>query len=178
MHPTLIDFGVVGIGGLSIPLAVHSYGFFLGTAILTAVILFRRELKRRSMDPEISDALFLAAVAGGLIGAKLNYLFKSGNFSADAFFSGSGLVWHGGFIGGAAGVLLLLRLKKRPILPTIDALGPTLLLGYAIARIGCFLAGDGDYGPPTDLPWGMAFPDGIVPTTVPVHPTPLYEMAM
>jgi len=49
------------------------------------------------------------------------------------------------------------------------------LLGYGIGRIGCLLAGDGDYGPPSDLPWAMAFPNGTVPTDVPVHPTPIYE---
>ena len=52
-----------------------------------------------------------------------------------------------------------------------------LSLAYGIGRLGCFLAGDGTYGRPTDLPWGMAFPNGVVPTDVPVHPTPLYEAA-
>ena len=50
-----------------------------------------------------------------------------------------------------------------------------LLFGYAIGRIGCFLSGDGDYGKPTSLPWGMSFPNGVVPTTDRVHPTPIYE---
>ena len=52
---------------------------------------------------------------------------------------------------------------------------PALAIGYAVGRLGCQLAGDGDYGIPSDLPWAMAYPDGTVPTTVPVHPTPLYE---
>jgi phosphatidylglycerol:prolipoprotein diacylglycerol transferase len=50
-----------------------------------------------------------------------------------------------------------------------------LALGYAIGRIGCQLAGDGDYGDLTTLPWGMAYPEGTVPTTDIVHPTPVYE---
>jgi len=49
------------------------------------------------------------------------------------------------------------------------------MIGYGIARIGCQLSGDGDYGLPTDLPWGMAYPKGTVPTTQIVHPTPVYE---
>ncbi|SNS42607.1 phosphatidylglycerol:prolipoprotein diacylglycerol transferase [Granulicella rosea] len=50
-------------------------------------------------------------------------------------------------------------------------------LGYAVGRIGCFLAGDGDYGAPTSLPWGMSFPHGTVPTSLRVHPTMLYSSA-
>jgi len=49
-------------------------------------------------------------------------------------------------------------------------------MGLAFGRIGCQLSGDGDYGVPTDLPWGMSYPDGVVPTTDRVHPTPIYEM--
>ena len=50
-----------------------------------------------------------------------------------------------------------------------------LALAYAIGRIGCQLAGDGDYGRATDLPWGMSYPEGTVPTMEIVHPTPVYE---
>ena len=59
-----------------------------------------------------------------------------------------------------------------------DIAAPALAIGLAIGRIGCQLAGDGDYGVPTDLPWGMSYPDGAVPTTERVHPTPIYEMVM
>jgi phosphatidylglycerol:prolipoprotein diacylglycerol transferase len=52
---------------------------------------------------------------------------------------------------------------------------PAAAVGYAIGRIGCLLSGDGDYGVPTTLPWGMSFPNGVVPTVERVHPTPLYE---
>jgi phosphatidylglycerol:prolipoprotein diacylglycerol transferase len=50
-----------------------------------------------------------------------------------------------------------------------------LAVGYAIGRVGCQLSGDGDYGIASDLPWAMAYPDGTVPTTESVHPTPVYE---
>ena len=59
-----------------------------------------------------------------------------------------------------------------------DAVGIGLAIGYAIGRIGCQLAGDGDYGVPTDLPWGMAYPEGVVPTLEIVHPAPVYETLM
>jgi phosphatidylglycerol:prolipoprotein diacylglycerol transferase len=50
-----------------------------------------------------------------------------------------------------------------------------LAAGYAIGRIGCQLAGDGDYGKAWNGPWAMTYPHGTVPTTTPVHPTPIYE---
>jgi predicted O-methyltransferase YrrM len=57
----------------------------------------------------------------------------------------------------------------------LDLCAPAAALGYAVGRIGCLVSGDGDYGTPTSLPWGMSFPNGLVPTTQRVHPTPIYE---
>ncbi|MEO5742837.1 MAG: prolipoprotein diacylglyceryl transferase family protein, partial [Vicinamibacterales bacterium] len=87
-----------------------------------------------------------------------------------------GLSWFGGFFGGVSSGLWALRRRRIPILPALAAAAPALAIGHAIGRIGCFLVGD-DYGRPTDLPWGVAFPQGLPPTTVPVHPTQLYETA-
>jgi len=70
----------------------------------------------------------------------------------------------------------LARREKIPLLTMMDAGSPAATLGYGIGRIGCFLSGDGDYGVPTSLPWGMSFPNGLVPTTERVHPTPMYEL--
>ena len=70
----------------------------------------------------------------------------------------------------------MLRRRRIPLTPALAAATPALAVGQAIGRIGCFLVGD-DYGRATDLPWGIAFPEGLPPTTVPVHPTQLYESA-
>jgi phosphatidylglycerol:prolipoprotein diacylglycerol transferase len=88
----------------------------------------------------------------------------------------SGWVWYGGVMGGALAVWLLAQERGTSFLRLADAMAPALALGLAIGRIGCQLAGDGDYGMPTTLPWGMAYPAGTVPTTERVHPAPLYEM--
>ncbi len=61
-------------------------------------------------------------------------------------------------------------------MPIVAAATPALAVGHLLGRIGCFLVGD-DYGRPTSLPWGVAFPEGLPPTDVPVHPTQLYEAA-
>jgi len=78
-------------------------------------------------------------------------------------------------IGGFLALAALARREKIPILEFLDSCAPAACVGYAIGRIGCLLSGDGDYGIPTSLPWGMSFPNGVVPTTDRVHPTPLYE---
>lgn len=171
MYPTLIDFGTV----LSIPIGIHSYGVMLATAFITGSILLRHELNRRGFDGDIATTIVVTGAIGGIVGAKIYFIFLDGRIEVDEIFSPSGLVWYGGLIGGSAAVSWVIYRSPNPFLQTIDALGPLVLLGYGIGRIGCLLAGDGDYGPPTDLPWAMAFPNGTVPTNVPVHPTPIYE---
>ena len=90
--------------------------------------------------------------------------------------SRGGMSWFGGFAGGILAGLFVIRKKRLPIVAVLAAATPALAVGQAIGRIGCFLVGD-DYGWPTTLPWGVAFPRGLPPTTVPVHPTQLYEVA-
>ena len=78
-------------------------------------------------------------------------------------------------MGGAIGVILWARWRGSLGWQMFDAAAPPLAVGYAIGRVGCQLSGDGDYGTASDLPWAMAYPDGTVPTTEEVHPTPVYE---
>ena len=169
MYPTIIDFGAFGI---------HSYGVMLATAFITIVFILQYELKRRGFVEELAGAIVMATALGGIVGAKLYSAFSDGSISFRELFSTTGLVWYGGFIGGCIAGMIVVARSPSPFLATIDLVGPTLLLGYGIGRIGCLLAGDGDYGPPSDLPWAMAFPNGTVPTDVPVHPTPIYESLM
>ncbi|MFC1716421.1 prolipoprotein diacylglyceryl transferase [Candidatus Poribacteria bacterium] len=162
------------------PLSIYSYGLMMALGFLVAGFFLKRELKRAGLPVDMGDLIVIAAVLGGVIGAKLYSIMESLNdpnaLSLRSIFSGSGLVWYGGFIGGTLAVLAVIRLKRASILEVLDLLAPLLILGYAFGRMGCFLSGDGDYGPPTDLPWGMAFPNGTVPTLERVHPTPLYEI--
>ncbi len=174
MYPTLIDFGTI----FSIHIGIHSYGVMLATAFITSSILLRWELNRRGYQGDMATAIIVAGAIGGIVGAKIYFIFLDGSFQADVIFSPSGLVWYGGLIGGSAAVAWVIYRSPNPFLQTVDAIGPILLLGYGIGRIGCLLAGDGDYGPPSNLPWAMAFPNGTVPTDVPVHPTPIYETSL
>jgi phosphatidylglycerol:prolipoprotein diacylglycerol transferase len=135
-----------------------------------------RRLKELGRPTDWAYEMVFAALIGGLIGAKAYYLLEHpGDLSLIGIVAGSGLTWYGGLVGGVLAMLAWARWRGfvSPHLADIAAVG--LPLGYAIGRIGCQISGDGDYGVPSNLPWAMAFPDGVVPTTEEVHPTPIYE---
>ncbi|HYD49181.1 MAG TPA: prolipoprotein diacylglyceryl transferase family protein [Terriglobales bacterium] len=147
---------------------------------LLALLVVRAEVKRRGYGADVAYDIVLYAYIGGWVGARL-FLIPTGwhlfrNDPLGFLLSGSGWVWYGGVIGGAVGVLWLARQRGMGLLTVSDITAPALAMGLAIGRIGCQLSGDGDYGVATTMPWGMSYPDGVVPTTETVHPTPVYEM--
>jgi prolipoprotein diacylglyceryl transferase len=150
-------------------------------ALISAAYILQADFDRRGMK---ADAFFMITVAGlaGIAGAKLYHLLEEpGVFFANPLpllFSRYGFAWFGGFLGGFGAMLWLGWRAKLPLLQFLDACSPAAAFGYGIGRIGCFLSGDGDYGKPTSLPWGMSFPNGVVPTTDRVHPAPLYELIL
>jgi phosphatidylglycerol:prolipoprotein diacylglycerol transferase len=148
-------------------------------AFLSGRWVLIRGLERRGIPPEQGEAYTWGALIGGIVGAHVYFIVEHWEEARldplGTLFSGAGLVWYGGLAGGVLAVLLVLRIKRHPIGQVADAFGPALAVTYAVGRIGCFLSGDGCYGVPSDLPWAMAFPNGVVPTTIPVHPTPVYE---
>ena len=81
-------------------------------------------------------------------------------------------------MGGTVAVIIAARKRHLPLRDVADLSGLCLAIGQTIGRIGCQLAGDGDYGRPSSLPWAMSYPDGVVPTLERVHPTPIYEMTL
>jgi phosphatidylglycerol:prolipoprotein diacylglycerol transferase len=123
--------------------------------------------------------MVFAALIGGLVGSRLDYVIQNWDKVSDDLLgnivSGSGLVWFGGLVGGAIGVILWAHWRGFLGWQLFDTAAVPLAVGYAIGRIGCQLSGDGDYGTSSDLPWAMSYPDGTVPTTDDVHPTPVYE---
>lgn len=142
---------------------------------LVGLWILHRELLRAGLPEHASEA-GLAGVLGGLAGAKLLWVFE--HLGQEPFtqllFSRGGMSWFGGFAGGVLAGVLLMRWRRLPILAVLAAATPALAVGHAIGRVGCLLVGD-DYGRPSDLPWAIAFPEGLPPTTVPVHPTQIYE---
>jgi phosphatidylglycerol---prolipoprotein diacylglyceryl transferase len=159
-------------------------------ALITAAYVLQADFDRRGMNV---DAFTMITVAGllGILGAKLYHLLETpAEFFANPLpllLSRYGFAWFGGFLGGFGALLVMGWRAKLPVREFLDACSPAASFGYAIGRIGCFLSGDGDYGRPTSLPWGMSFPNGVVPTTETcvqwgspadcrVHPAPLYEL--
>jgi phosphatidylglycerol:prolipoprotein diacylglycerol transferase len=169
MKPEIVIFG----------LSVKTFGLCFGLAFVVSGAMTARRLKELGRPPDWAYEMVFAALVGGLIGARGYWLVTHGDqVSGDVLgsvFGGSGLVWYGGLAGGAAGVLLWAWRKGMLNFELLDMNAASLAMGYAIGRIGCQVSGDGDYGTATDLPWGMAYPHGVVPTTDVVHPTPIYE---
>ena len=202
MHPYLFQIPEVVplLGGEP----VTSFGVFMFLAFMTAGFTGRVEMSRMGYDPDkVWDFVFMAVI-GGILGAKLYYLFLNLPEVAanprEMILSRGGLVWYGGFMLAAALVVWEVMRSGLPLGRMADMVAPPLAISYAVGRIGCFMVGD-DWGRPTDLPWGIRFPMGSPPTTVaqiesqfglevdpelvarygdvvPVHPTQIYEVAL
>jgi phosphatidylglycerol:prolipoprotein diacylglycerol transferase len=176
MYPVILHLG---------PLTIYSYGLMMAVGFLTAGYLTGREMERKGLNPELASTLVFAAVVGGLVGARLLQIVGHWDeFRADplgSVFSGAGFTWYGGLLGGLAAVSWVIRRHRLSWPVVVDCVAPGLSLGHGIGRIGCQLAGDGDWGRETTLPWGMAYPNAIAgwdyPPGITVHPTPLYEFA-
>lgn len=196
-------------------------GSILGGVIaglLYAILSYRVKERKRLPDPKVETMLMyphhlvgnitLIAAIGGIIGAKLFDALE--NFSdfihnPAMIFSSSGLTIYGGLIVGAISVLVYAKMKKIPLLHLIDAAAPAMILAYAVGRIGCQLAGDGDWGIPNPHPmpgiisflpnwmWSFGYPHNVEHAGFPiagctgdyctvmipgVYPTPFYETIM
>jgi phosphatidylglycerol:prolipoprotein diacylglycerol transferase len=161
------------------PLTLQTFGICFALAFIAAGALIWRRLDELDKPVDWAYEMGFAALIGGLIGARLNFIIENYDSVKDDLlgniFTGSGLVWYGGAIGGALAVFLWAWWRGFLTLALLDLAAPALALGYAIGRCGCQLSGDGDYGKNWDGPWAMAYPDGTEPIDTPVHPTPVYE---
>lgn len=193
MRPILFHIG---------PVPVYGFGLMMALAFLIANWLFSRHARIRGWNERFVSTVTILALVGGIVGAKLFHLIEYPSiFMQDplgAVFSGEGLTFHGGLITAAIVIAIYARRQGVGFFALGDALAPALMLAYGIGRIGCQLAGDGDYGIPTKLPWAMSYPNGTVPTLshinielrekfmqmypdepvpydIKVHPTPVYE---
>jgi phosphatidylglycerol:prolipoprotein diacylglycerol transferase len=162
---------------------VYSFGLMAALALIVPGITIVRPLvRRRGVRSDFAYELIVAAGIGGFVGARIYYMIENWSAVHTAFwstlFGGIGFVWYGGLIGGFVGVVAWTLIRKVPLDIIANAMAPATAMGYAIGRIGCQLAGDGDYGKPSTLPWAMGYPKGTVPTPpgVRVHPTPIYEI--
>ncbi len=158
---------------------IKTFGLLFGLAFVASGLVLARRLKEQGKPVDWAYEIIFAGLLGGVVGSRLWWFFENFDENSDDvvgnLFGGSGLTWYGGAIGGAATVMLWAKRKGMLNVGLLDLCAPALALGYAIGRVGCQLSGDGDYGEPWDGPWAMAYPEGVVATDVPVHPTPIYE---
>ena len=185
------------------PLAIPTFGLMVATSFLVSGYVLQKDMNRRRAQLEHlpgfkfqpDEGLFISLIAGisGLLGARLYHVLEDpATLFADPagqLFSRFGFAWFGGLIGGLLALVIISRRLHVPMLLFFDICSPAAALGYGIGRIGCLLSGDGDYGIPTRLPWGMSFPNGVVPSgpvclqygfpaDCRVQPTPIYELLM
>jgi phosphatidylglycerol---prolipoprotein diacylglyceryl transferase len=160
------------------PITLGTYGIFVAIGLITAFFVVSKDLRRRALNADPNIIVGLTGIAG-LVGARLYHLLESPHeFFANPWpllISTMGFAWFGSVIAGLITLILIARHYKIGALLMLDIASPAAAIGYGIGRIGCLISGDGDYGTATSLPWGMSFPNGIVPTTERVHPTPIYE---
>lgn len=170
MFPIIWKYKMLTIGG---------YGVMLGLGFYIGFLLSEREFRIRNLDPELAYKLLLTVIPCGIIGAKIFHILDNMNAflqaPMDMIFSGAGLSAYGGFVLALFAAALVIRINKSSILHIFDTVTPALALGYGIGRLGCHVAGDGCYGIETASILGMAYPNGIVPSSVAVYPTPLFE---
>lgn len=162
-------------------LSLKTFGLAFAAGFIVAGAILTRRLKELGKPVDWAYEFAFSAMVGGIVGARLYYVAQHWDETRHdllgSLFSGTGLVWYGGAIGGAVAVLAWARWRRFVGLGLLDLAAVPLALGYAIGRIGCQISGDGDYGKPSDLPWAMGYPHGTVPTPpgVTVQPTPVYE---
>lgn len=175
MHSVLFKIG---------PITIFSYGFMLMVAFVVATAVAIQEARRQKLEAEAILDLAPWILVASIVGARLAFVIQNlGEFSAHPLeifqvWTG-GLTFYGGLAGGLlAGVGYAWR-RRLAFWRYADVIAPSLALGYAIGRIGCFLNGC-CYGSPTDLPWACRFHDSTLPggITPPSHPTQLYSAAI
>jgi len=190
MYPELFKIG---------PFTVYSFGVMIGLGVIASTFVLYREAKRNNLDIYFTLEIVIIATLSEIIGGKLLYIIENINrfikHPVDIGLSPEGSTYYGGFILAAIVIYIYVKRKKIPFLHATDIIAVALPVIYAFGRIGCHLSGDGDYGMPTNLPWGTnyehgvmppsvmfrinhipnSFPNGIVPDNTPLHPTPVYE---
>ncbi len=174
MHPVLCTIGRV---------TLYTYGLFIALGFFFGLVLARFEAVRRGQDPDRLIDLGFWVLISAVVGARLFYVgtmpeaFMAHPLDILKIWQG-GLVFYGGFIGAGLATIAFCRIHQLRLRQMADILVPSVALGQAIGRIGCFFAGC-CYGKPTDLPWAITFaqPDSLAPLHIPLHPTQLYSSA-
>jgi prolipoprotein diacylglyceryltransferase len=132
MYPELFH-----IGGFTL----NSFGVMMALAFISAGFVGHWQFKKRGVKPDFVYGLLIAAVIGGLLGAKIHYLILHPSEWPGNLLSGGGLVWFGGLFGAIVAVVIVTLLSKQRLAAVMDSGAMAVAVGYAVGRIGCFLPG-------------------------------------
>ena len=158
--------------------AIGTFGIMLWLAAVSACWILHQNFARFGIHADAVGIVAYVTIAG-VIGAKLWHVLESPAellaTPAAVLFDRAGFAWFGGLLGGILALAWQSRAAGLHPWTMLDLCTPAAAVGYGVGRIGCLTSGDGDYGIHTNLPWGVSFPNGLVPTTDHVHPTPVYE---
>ena len=171
MHPEFIRLG---------PLDIHTYGVFVALGFIVGLAVATRRARREGIDSERIADLGMWLIISGMLGGKLFHII----FFWDDFLYGwrqegvrslrEGFVFYGGFIAASLTAVAYTTVKKLPFFRVADVFAPSIALGHAFGRMGCFFNGC-CYGKPCSLPWAVTFPPPHIMAGIPVHPTEIYE---
>lgn len=170
MYPELFRIG---------DFVISTFGVMMAIAFLVGSWITAQRMKEEGLDPDLATTLLVYVMLGGIAGSKLYFAvdvhLRTGLPFTQLLFARDGITWYGGLLMGIAAGAIGCRIHGVSIRKVMNCTAVGVAVGQALGRVGCFLVGD-DYGMPTDLPWGIAFPDGAPPTLAAVHPTQLYEI--
>jgi phosphatidylglycerol---prolipoprotein diacylglyceryl transferase len=161
--------------------SIGTFGIMLWLAAVCAGWVLHLNFRRWKIDADAIGIVAISTVAG-VVGAKLWHVLEDPQALIQhpfaTLFDRAGFAWFGGLVAGILALIWQGRTYGIGRLSMLDLATPAAAVGYGLGRLGCLTSGDGDYGIPTKLPWGMSFPEGLVPTPpgVRVHPTPIYEL--
>ena len=157
------------------PLPIYAYGVMLGTSLFVGWFLAMRLAKQDGIDQQEAGTIYMWTAIWSIVGSRvLWYLtdgYKSGSPLAIFKIWEGGLVAYGGMIGGFLASWYHCRKRGIPLLRWADVAAPSVVLGTAITRLGCFLFGC-DYGARSSLPWAVRFPG---PSALAPHGSPAWQ---
>ena len=180
--PTGIIVNIDPVFFSSGPITIRWYGVSISIAILVGILLAIREASRRGISED--DILYVAlwGIPAAMVGARVFHVIDAWDYYSTyplqiLAFQEGGLAIYGGLAGGLLAGALAARRKRLLSWGLLDIAAPSLILGQAIGRVGCFI--NGDYqGVPTTLPWATSYihPGNLAPDSQPRQPTQVYEM--
>jgi len=182
MHPILFEIPKIEFGDWVLgPIPIRLYGLMIGIGFLLGIMLAARRAKKEGLDPERILDMGVYLLLAAIVGSRVFYVLTTWQEFADnpldifAIWKG-GLVFYGGLIAAVPVGIWYMRKHSLPVWKTADIMAPSIALGQAFGRLGCFFAGC-CYGAPCDGPLCLTFhdPHSLAPQGMPLFPTQLME---